>query len=1143
MKSIHRRFFFLKQTVATLLATVFVLQPFASLAAEEISSPSVIVGSTDAAVQESEQSLAPIINKDIAKPRFDSGIVDASKLSKPETEAEAGGGIAPMSLSGPVNYYPGFKSDTSVKNNSAITKVDESSGAFHFDYPIPLPPGRNGVQPDLRLKYSSQDRSINENIVGLGWSLPIPSIERFATSGTQDLYTKYGFRSSFSGELVALTTSTFAARTERGDFLTYQLANGAWVVKDKSGMTYTFGSVSSTQVLDSASSTKVFRWMLTEMRDLSGNRATYSYFKDQGQVYPSQITYTHATGTSGIFSIDIDREARPVTNFTYRPGFLVKTAYRVSAIRISVSGNERYRLMFGYDTGDNTTNSRLVSLTERFTSAEGAQLTRPSMVFGYQKNVAQLVSPSLLPTANSGGGFQVAEVNGDGIPDVIKSHYNSSGVSERKVYIGNAYGASSTWNIPPGFELMYLANGNDIGHRIVDMDGDGLSDFIVANEIHRNGWASSTSPTSTWVATGINVPVGFTSWTTWGTYEPNGTYLVDLNRDGYTDILRKDDAYLFNGTRFVTSTAWALPVQLHSYAQDRIFRQSQFTDLNGDGLTDLIYVSGTRALHDDNWGDVSGGVGSSTHRFFLNTGIGWVEDASSSTFHGVAANGQVYRNVSGAQLDIVVNSARFTDINGDGLQDYVRQEDNTRIDITCGRQLTSSIPTHKFYLNTGTGFVTSTGVIPALHEVHMANQGGGCATYYSYYYDLGTNILDTTGDSVADKANFNEPLSGSRFADNADIGTSDTLTSIGHPEGATTTIRYAGSGQQYSIRNDINSTRFNKQLPLNLRVVDSVETDDRNGTVTSTVYTYEEGALYHDRSRPQDISFAGFGKVTVSSPGAVRTVYFHQGNTTTASYGEYADSFGRLGLPYKTVVSDKQGNVYSTELLKYDETALASAAGEAPRAFVALARKVMQSYDGQLYHRDAAEMYSYDVKGNLVDVLQYGEVTSTTPNSFVDVTGDDRRTILQYATFSGGASSSLVSQKTELGFGTSTRITKYNYDFLSYGSATSGNLTQILTADASSTLRISTSSTYSGLGLVTSQIDARGNTTTFAYDSVQLFSVTTTNPLGEYVTTTYDYFFGEPTRIRDENGQIKRMVYDRPGDQKNFTVRTLLRAR
>jgi len=92
-------------------------------------------------------------------------------------------------------------------------RVDGASGAYTQKVSLDIPPGRSGLQPDISLQYNSQQTS--DSIVGYGWSLPIPYVQRLNKTGTQDFYnsaTSY-FTSSTDGELANIATSTTAATT------------------------------------------------------------------------------------------------------------------------------------------------------------------------------------------------------------------------------------------------------------------------------------------------------------------------------------------------------------------------------------------------------------------------------------------------------------------------------------------------------------------------------------------------------------------------------------------------------------------------------------------------------------------------------------------------------------------------------------------------------------------------------------------------------------------------------------------------------------------------------------------------------------------------------------------------------------------
>lgn len=126
---------------------------------------------------------------------------------------------------------------------------NEHSGAYQHSYTFKLPPGRNGMTPELSLSYSSQ-RQNNININGFGWDLSIPSIQRFNKEGVENLYTLPNFKSSLSGELLTISESNqfglYGPRVEDGSFLKYEYrSDNSWTMTTKVGKIYTFGATPS----------------------------------------------------------------------------------------------------------------------------------------------------------------------------------------------------------------------------------------------------------------------------------------------------------------------------------------------------------------------------------------------------------------------------------------------------------------------------------------------------------------------------------------------------------------------------------------------------------------------------------------------------------------------------------------------------------------------------------------------------------------------------------------------------------------------------------------------------------------------------------------------------------------------------------
>ena len=81
---------------------------------------------------------------------------------------------------------PGLKlpAPKSPANSGATTSVSPQTGTFHYSYPLVVPPGRAGMEPTLRLTYSS-DSPLRGDIA-TGWSLSLPEISRDSSRSAFD---------------------------------------------------------------------------------------------------------------------------------------------------------------------------------------------------------------------------------------------------------------------------------------------------------------------------------------------------------------------------------------------------------------------------------------------------------------------------------------------------------------------------------------------------------------------------------------------------------------------------------------------------------------------------------------------------------------------------------------------------------------------------------------------------------------------------------------------------------------------------------------------------------------------------------------------------------------------------------------------
>ncbi len=254
--------------------------------------------------------------------------------------------------------------DSFFKDIQKVT-VDLFSGAASYGYPLWTPPGRNGIQPRLSLSYSSNMRQF-DSLAGYGWSFPTNAIYRSTERGVNYLYDDNDFSSDIWGEyseliLVNAAAEEYRAKTESG-FTRYLFRNNAWVVTDTAGVTYFFGTDSSSRQEDPNDASRIYKWLLNKVQDANGNYMTFAYSKDGGQVYPSIIRYTGHGTDPGIYEVRFRLEDRDAYT-SYERGFAVTTDSLIGGIDLYSHHSGTAELIRTYNFEYDIQNNAIVHLS------------------------------------------------------------------------------------------------------------------------------------------------------------------------------------------------------------------------------------------------------------------------------------------------------------------------------------------------------------------------------------------------------------------------------------------------------------------------------------------------------------------------------------------------------------------------------------------------------------------------------------------------------------------------------------------------------------------------------------------------------------------------------------------------------------
>jgi RHS repeat-associated protein len=337
------------------------------------------------------------------------------------------------------------------------------------------------------------------------------------------------------------------------------------------------------------------------------------------------------------------------------------------------------------------------------------------------------------PTAS-----EILDVNGDGLPDILGNDGDSQ--KQAWLNSGNGWVSDNSWISPLelGHRITNELNRqqyDDKGIVFADINGDGIVDIVkkryLSNRSERdlsydtgwrdpefieentylgtaNGWIADNSwklPAGLW----ITKKSKYLHWDFMGqrkdsecfvNYTSGGCYLIDINGDGKADIVCRGAAgngvWINNGHGWDPSTNWSVPTELGGYCVNFLYGKGgyndygvRFVDLNGDGLVDIIQKSS--------------GNGRDISRVWLNTGLGWVEDLSGAWNMPEAI--VAWNSVAYFWLD---QGIRFIDINNDGLTDIVQS------DVLQNKSAV--------WLNTGNGWVPNDAWIPS-SGMYFTNTG------------------------------------------------------------------------------------------------------------------------------------------------------------------------------------------------------------------------------------------------------------------------------------------------------------------------------------------------------------------------------------------------------------------------------------
>lgn len=584
------------------------------------------------------------------------------------------------------------------------------SGAATYTVPIAVPPGTAGVQPQLSVNYNSQS---GNGLLGIGWSLSgLSVITRCPSSLAID--NKVGGVALDETDRFCLDGKRLMGlpgapdygsngkeyRTEIDNFsriISYGISGAGpsyFKVWTKSGEVMEYGITSDSRV-EAQGRSEVMVWALNKVSDTYGNyfKVVYQENNATGEHYPDRIEYT-GNDAAGL-----------------QPDQTVQFHY-----------NNRSDLVTGYIAGSKNTITKQLN-----------KISTPGFNYVFEYETTGITQRNRLKSVMQ------CDIQDRCLP---KATFNWQSFSE-----GLEYNSNYTNNLPDTYFRRHYNHSEDMGTRLVDIDGDGLKDII--RIYPTNDAATGAGIRQVYLNTGSQ----FNLDSTYSNSLPdmylrryrdkdNGVRLGDINGDGLVDLIQiylepnkasaKKRVYINTGTSFISSPSYTSSLPDTYFSHDRHDMGTRLVDINGDSLLDLVQIWDGHSYY---YG------GSDQRKVYLNTGSGF----DYNHFYSVNLPETYFsaRTDKGdGNYDL---GTRFADLNGDSLPDLVQIFNDDYFDKYPG----TGTLIKRAYINTGTYFAYNHTFTTSLPDTPIST-GAKASNGDKFTYSSGVRLVDLNGDGLVE---------------------------------------------------------------------------------------------------------------------------------------------------------------------------------------------------------------------------------------------------------------------------------------------------------------------------------------------------------------------------------------------------------
>ena len=564
-----------------------------------------------------------------------------------------------------------------------------STGEFNYRIPIDVPAGRAGMQPSLALAYGSRGRNGH---VGVGFQLEgISEINRcaktFATEGLADgVHVDQSDSYCLDGHKLVAIVGAYGAegteyRTEEDTFArikshtTSDLGVTTFSVEMRDGRLRTYAEPGS-----SAPSANVIAWPIQEEHDRSGNSILYSYELSTGEYRPTRIDYNTITvdkvAQKGPRNVQFEYESRLDTPSVFVGPVQVRTGSRLKGIALSapdpVTTEMVWRYDLTYEPGVATGASRLTKVQRCGVQPDGTlggcsaakQFAWNQEVQGPTYTTETFAAGFLAP----GGISLVGDFSGRGTSSILRTSGDQTWLRTTVDPVHPLSSDLKCSGVLPGTDLTNA--------KLVDLYGDGRTrilapvtmvdtDYYFAIDVNRVQSSNPNDPPTCELAYNY-VLSGET-----GVPGASCLHVTDLNGDGLTDLIKGDEFsnpnfwewhYRLNAPQSNPQSAWVFGPSL----------PAPNTDVAVQTTDTYEYKSFSRGD-----GDHRGVIFPASHSNGALTGFGLSASGSAYLVGASTFSNQTYSTVYRGWNDIGDGGkAAYADTDGDGVRNAVSFNDH-----------------------------------------------------------------------------------------------------------------------------------------------------------------------------------------------------------------------------------------------------------------------------------------------------------------------------------------------------------------------------------------------------------------------------------------------------------------------------------